>query len=467
MQERQPYEEQLKRQLSELPLPDENVAWADMSRRLDDEKRRRFIPPFTTGCLLWGFIGLLVLTIGWWILRPDNKSDKKKEIITKLGSSNKPSSEPDRPLDSVNGNISRRSPSTIDSPLSSNNSVGKVNGSTHDSETEILIKTQNASKKKRVTNQVTLLAKIQGPKVIITNQAKPVIKNQQQPDSIDKTDTKEIIPTSTIPDSPASQKLPPVKDSITKKYLDTIVQRKDIEPLKASEKNKKDSTKKKNVSFSVGLAMHQQLPLDSQNAVPYNSLGRKGTVADYIPSIYLRMYKENKWFLQSEFRYGAPQYTREFEYSRKSELDTIPGAIIITTTSTKLKKTYYHQLPLTFNYFILPGLSVGSGLVWNKFSSAVSDQEIRKRLPGTQIDSLVSKGIISNRSADSNFVKSYFQALVETQFKWKRLSLGARYAFGLEPYIRFSLPGGTLREEKNKSLQVFLRFELWRSSPGK
>ena len=68
--------------------------------------------------------------------------------------------------------------------------------------------------------------------------------------------------------------------------------------------------------------MQQLLPVAGQKTVPYNSLGRKGTLADYIPSIYFRAIKEKKWFVQGEFRYGAPQYTKEFVYDQQQREDT-------------------------------------------------------------------------------------------------------------------------------------------------
>jgi len=172
------------------------------------------------------------------------------------------------------------------------------------------------------------------------------------------------------------------------------------------------------------------------------------------------MYKDGKWFLQSEFRYGAPQYNREILYSQKS--DSMATSSLIT--STKLKKTFYHQVPVSFNYFVLPNWSLGAGFVWNKFNSAVSSQDVIKHIAATGSDTVISLGtIVRNTAADSNFAKSYFQAIFETQYKWKRFSLGARYAFGLQPYLTFTLPGGTKQKENNKSLQVFLRYELWRS----
>jgi hypothetical protein len=208
------------------------------------------------------------------------------------------------------------------------------------------------------------------------------------------------------------------------------------------------------------LALQQQIPIDSQSATPYNASGRKGSLADYIPSVYFRFHKKEKWFFQLEFKYGAPQYTRAIQYYQKAVFDT--GTNSITTTSSRLKKTYYHQLPLTFNYHVMKNWTVGTGIVWNRFSSAVTEQSIRRSIQGGPQDSLISYGIIKVRS-DSVFARSYFQAVFETQYQWKKISIGARYAFGLEPYIRFTLPGGVRQEEKNSSLQVFLRYQFWKS----
>jgi hypothetical protein len=117
---------------------------------------------------------------------------------------------------------------------------------------------------------------------------------------------------------------------------------------------------------------------------------------------------------------------------------------------------------VSFNYYILPKLSLGTGVVWNKFYSAVYEQDITERNNITQIESTISKGIKQTKS-DTSLAKSYFQALFETQYKWKKFSIGARYSFGLEPYVTFTLPGSAPQEEKNSALQIFLRYEIWKS----
>src|SRR6266508_1028228 len=78
MNERLPYEEQLVQQLSDLPLPDENMAWADMKGRLEKDDKDRFIPFWLRGCFLWILFGILLLSLGWWIIRPEKWFKKKK-----------------------------------------------------------------------------------------------------------------------------------------------------------------------------------------------------------------------------------------------------------------------------------------------------------------------------------------------------------------------------------------------------
>src|SRR5688572_24846545 len=78
MNDRLPYEEQLAQQLNGLPLPDENMAWADMKRRLEDDDDNGIIPVWLRGCGLWGLLVILLIGIGWWIVRPDKWWRKKQ-----------------------------------------------------------------------------------------------------------------------------------------------------------------------------------------------------------------------------------------------------------------------------------------------------------------------------------------------------------------------------------------------------
>ena len=241
-------------------------------------------------------------------------------------------------------------------------------------------------------------------------------------------------------------------DTTKKNNKDTVV-KKNITKL--------DSTKQKHYYFGAGLALHQLIPVAGQKSNPYNSLGRKSSLRDYIPSVYLRLYNDKKWFIQSEFRYGAPQYTKDIIFVPKKIIDT--SFAVVTSESKTVKKTFYHQLPVSFNYFILPGLSVGTGITFNKFSSAIVQQDINKSNNITQIDSLVSSDLVTQKKADSNFAKTYVQALFETAISMEAIFCWCTVFIWIAAIFRIYVTGWIQRKEKNSSLQIFIRYELWQS----
>jgi hypothetical protein len=492
MSDRLPYEEQLNLQWNELPLPDENMAWADMKRRLEDDDDAAPVAWWKRGCALWGLLSLLILALGWWLLRPEKwliDKKRKQEISVQqqadsLSNKNK-INEKDAPIIEDGNNENEIKKNVID-PVEQNrgDSLGiakspgtKNKNSVNTNETtnsEIAINVNPAAvQKKDKPRPVRNTVKKDNPSQAVSTKSTKTNDQEQNPVvamQVDKPATD--APEKRVTDEPVKQIATGVDSPLKKTtVIDTV--KKSAEPEKPAAKpaNRQDSAKKKAIFFSGGISVNQQLPIDGQTATPYNSLGRKGTLLDYIPSVYFRLNKQvndkDKWFLQAELRYGAPQYAKSgLVYGQVIVPDTGTNSPYDTVTSSVLKKTYYHQLPVTFNYFILPNWSVGGGFVWNKFSSAIAEKEIKKRNRVTGVDSPSVKTAIekiSDSASASVFSKSYFQAVIETQYKWKRFSLGARYAFGLDPYIRFTLPGGTQQQERNSSLQIFLRYELWKS----
>jgi hypothetical protein len=489
MNERLPYEEQVAQQLTDLPLPDENHAWDDMKRRLEEDDDSGIIPIWLRGCGPWALGALLLLAIGWWIIRPEkwwnkkqetesittnNKKENKNNIVTgiKTGDTTR-ITKPNNEKKSNDKSGETLTITSIDSSLTTVNKRPKK--SLQKKNAEVLVETIDPGTKKKKESKQSQTIKSGSVKTkqrVNKNQ-----DNQIEPGQIDisierankKKDTSSLVEINTRPvisnkDSASVTTIPAgKKDSVAKiNPVDSIATKTD-EPIVKTNEPKKDSSKPKTISFSAGVAMHQLLPVDGQKPAPYSSQGRKSSLADYIPSVFARMYKNDKWFIQLEFRYGAPQYTKNLLYSQQSVLDTNGGVNFTRITSQNLKKTFYHQIPLSFNYFVLPNWSLGSGIVWNKFYSAISEEEINRKNNITQADSIISKKILATRNDTSSaFSKSYFQLLFETQYRWRRFSIGARYSFGLQPYIKFNLNGAN-QEERNRSLQVFLRYELWKS----
>ena len=381
MNKRSPYEEQMAEQLKQVSLPDENMAWADMRRRLDKDDDDRFIPFWLNGCLLWTLLAVVILTLGWWIVRPENWFERKKVESHKIPANR---SEEER-----QNNLSQKTKLQQDSTIFFEGSLKQQNGhiQNHTKEGKGRISRKENSgtlaqnKNRTKQNEKNSSEKVK-PNSLVSYNRNPVAKtNQDDGENSDLSQHQNIVEDSI--EAVDDQKVAIMKANPEEEKKDSISQNTQAKPVK------RDSSES-SFSFAAGFSLHQQLPINGQKFVPYNSEGRKGTLADYIPSVYIRMYKRNNWFIQTEFRYGAPQYTKEFLYQQKQKIDSM----FVTTQSTSLKKTYYHQLPLTFNYFVSKNLSVGTGIMWNKFVSAISSQDNVQHNNLTGTDSIITKGTI-------------------------------------------------------------------------
>ena len=213
--------------------------------------------------------------------------------------------------------------------------------------------------------------------------------------------------------------------------------------------------------WSAGAGVQQQIPVGGQMITGYGKSGNTNALADYIPSVYLRMEKLGKWFAQAEFSYGAPQPVNEFSFKRKSVLDN--NFTTITTTTVRLKKTYYHQMPLSFNYYILPKWSVGVGGMYSLLQRAVAEQEISTKNRLNEQLAFSTQVMPIKGFTDSFLYKSQLHWLLQTDYQLGKFSFGIRYTRDVQPYIKYTLPNGEMDERKNWSLDFLVRFRLWQS----
>ncbi|MBO9657478.1 MAG: hypothetical protein J7527_01505 [Chitinophagaceae bacterium] len=525
MSERLPYEEQLPQHLRDLRLPDEDAAWADMKRRLDEDDDDGAIVWWRKGCALWIGLGLLIalLITGWWYFNREkndrtasgytanDQSGKKgtgvtdSDTLTNISTDNQTIPLPVIPNDSLSHPLQDPLPDTIASARKRGATVRrnlqqqtmqrntvkskKQTGSGNNETNQVIKKSPASPKPSEKTNATdTPLAEntdlpvaatknfpVDSIKHFVAGDSLPRIKETvvRSPDKWPVDSIKAFVTKDTVvqanSDSIATIRqdwpIDSIKafvtgDSIRHQINDSTTLQTDSLPLKDSSVNKTDSTEKE-FFLSAGLALTQQIPIAGQKAVPYSSQGRNFSITDYIPSLYFRLNKKHRWFIQGEFRYGAPQYTKPVTYSVTQ--DTV-GSMVIKNEKS-LQKTYYHQLPISFNYYVTRDWALGAGLVWNRFSKSIFEDSRFRRDPLSPLDTLFSKEtMISKDPASQGLSRSYFQALIESQYQWKKFSFGARYTFGLSPYLKFSLPGEAERKERNQSLQFFIRYNLWTKS---
>lgn len=510
MTERLPYEEQLAQQLQQLPLPDENKAWEDMKRRLEeDDDDGVVLPWWRRGCGLWVALLLLLLAGGVGLLwKRDYTSGNKEETGKQTGihiDSKKSGSHslnkqqlPVYPADStpliaadsitasglisidsaINNRVLPTHSSTSTSDLSRQPSSSTGNKTNEAGTAQVDIQVNNpgiAGRPKPKTKSTNKLTHTRPDKTGITTTT-PAIKKKT---GTSPADTQQVV-TATLSPSIHSNIAPSAvkPDTISEKNSDSSQQKKtakaappeiDTIPQKKKTTTADSSRVKKKYYFAAGIGLQQLVPIDGQTGVPYSASGRKGTLGDYIPSVYARFVRKDKWFIQGEFKYGAPQSVKELTYSSATRIDTNPqGLDVRVITARHLKKTYYHQLPFSFHYYPVRGLSVGAGVVWNKFVSAIYEENENRFTFVTQYDTTISQ--IKKADRDTNggeFAASYFQGMAELQYQWRRFTAGARYSFGLQPYITYTIANQPQRNERNKALVLLLRYEIWRSKSGR
>jgi hypothetical protein len=485
MNERLPYEEMMDQQWNDLPIPDQEQSWEKMKLLLDeDDDHRRIIPPvLLPGCGGWALILLAVLIGFWFFAHPErwfsheNKSAQQKEKHS-VDSSGRIEVNPTS-VDTIHGLPADKKEAVAiqqkNQRLSGKNETGDTSisasvqnrsnghsiagsakvGISTERGLEKQVKSGSGKKPKQAVQQTKTGIRVTGSGTGQENINRDTVK-KQEPAVIEK-GSKNI-------DSLINTQVTGFAKSVTQQTDSTKKDSVKTE-TRPVEKNKTEEQKKK-FYFSAGIGLQQQIPMNGQKATPYNIYGRKGSLADYIPSVYLRLHRPDKWFLDGGFRYGAPQAVKEVNYSTTAftVFDTSGQQTISTTTTTtsRLKKTFYHQVPFSFNYQLMPHLSIGTGLLYSRFHGAVSEVEVHKTR--NQVDSLVSKKLVQvPPKSDSFFTRSQIHLLFQTEYEWRRLGIGLRYTRGLQPFLKYTDAAGVLKQEKNTSLQLFLRFRVWNS----
>lgn len=482
--------DKLDQQFNDLPMPDEEASWQKMKEMLDDDDDSIVPPPvFLKSCLGWGILLLAGLTIVWLIVRPE-KWWAETEKTNQTSSSNKIEKE------TVNGN-------QVENATKPKQNAGEKNNGQETNPSQPLNETDETkvvtgSRPKEVISRIKIEEGKQKEKNIAThrvfvNNQKLVVKRKQnnvlkiqktvlskelkQPIKINKEKTDKI--ESKDIDHPLSNQ-PQDKTSTgintnekNSKETDTVITSTNKPPISDSIKTNadqpKDSLEQKTVKpkqkkllLIAGIGEQQLIPIAGQTTVPYSRYGRKGSLADYVPSVFVQVQKQRKWFVQTEFRYGAAQSVKELSYNQNTKYDAASNNV--TTTTMRLKKTYYHQLPVSFNYFLVSNLSIGVGGMYSHFYGAVTEKEVTTFNTQTQAVSSIKQIIPVKHFTDSFLYKTQVHALLQADYHWKKFSFGLRYTKDIQPYIKYTKPDGTVDEEKNQSLQFIFRYRFWQSA---
>ncbi|MEO8710667.1 MAG: hypothetical protein ABI405_01020 [Parafilimonas sp.] len=218
------------------------------------------------------------------------------------------------------------------------------------------------------------------------------------------------------------------------------------------------SLKQKHFFVEAGIQLKQQIPIGGQKIIAYNYSGDKQLFKDYIPSFFIRFEKGKQWFLQAEFSYATPNLIKQFSYSRQTKADYSLSTVTVITAS--LQKNYYSKIPLSFNYYVKPHWSIGTGIIYNWFHGAVAEQETTTNDIKAGTFNTVKTMMPFKNFTDSFLYKNQASLLLQTGYSLKRWSFILRYEKGIQPYIKYTLPDGTIESRKISSLELNIGYRF-------
>ena len=169
----------------------------------------------------------------------------------------------------------------------------------------------------------------------------------------------------------------PLQDTITTAKTDSI--KKIPQKRKISEAKPRDSTanmvKKKGdreeygKGWEAAIGLNQVFPVGRQQGSNYNSGGTTGALGDYIPVPIGRYYFSRKSYVQAELQFNSPQYTSSVLASQSSSTG-LGGSQ--DQNSIFIKKLFYFNLPVSFQYSPVRNLFIGAGLQFSLLTNGVA-----------------------------------------------------------------------------------------------
>ena len=461
MSEKLPYEEAFERQMNDLPSPYEEESWLKMKILLDEEKDRKVPFVLFKNVKAWVLLALLLVAGTWLVFRPFN-APKEKTITSenKVGLPQKNTTIPSPKVENKSQVTNPPVSKTI-REYANDQKINSVN-TTHSDETQETFVQQKTRFSKNKATSFRLRNPLNGTylsstkKATVKKQSGNIDKNLPHEEDSSAGSITKNVPAETILSSPA-EKQPQLKNTLK----DSISPVATITVKDSTSTKKADASNGKRYIISAGIGLQQSIPVSGQQAVHYGHKGNNSTISDYIPSLYVRIEKEKKWFAETGFSYGSPQLVKQFAYSQHTNAG-VTNAII--TTTLRLKKTFYSEVPLSLHYYLKPNWSAGMGAMYSWFHGAIAEKETLTKNIQTQEQTVVKEIVPITGYTDSFLYRSHTYLLLQTDYHWQKFSMGLRYAKDMQPYIKYTLPDGSIKDQKNWSLEFIVRYRLWKQA---
>ncbi len=226
-------------------------------------------------------------------------------------------------------------------------------------------------------------------------------------------------------------------------------------------------------TFAVGLSLPMGFPIGDQQPLAYNSQAGVNTISDYIPSPHFQYHFNNKTYVQAGVQFKAPQFIHPLLLYQNQTRYAAGPDIMEEVTNITARKLYYFNIPLTIYHSPLKNFYMGTGLQYSNLLSGVAQYEqLKKRYSAggpvqEEYESHFSK--FKNDFLSSRLNGSEVRLLVDMSYYWSRFTVGLQYSQAFNNYVSIQVnpPLSPYVFDKNKSLQFYLRYNIWEDKKRK
>jgi hypothetical protein len=225
-------------------------------------------------------------------------------------------------------------------------------------------------------------------------------------------------------------------------------------------------------TFAVGLSLPLGFPVGDQQPLAYNRKAGVNTISDYIPSPHFQYHFNKKTYVQAGLQFSAPQFIRPVLLYHDQQM--IPGPNMREqTVSITARKLYYFNLPLTIYHSPLRNFYMGTGLQYSSLLSGIAHYEkIQRRInPVGPAQEYMREDYFTRFKHDSlsnRLNSNEVRLLIDMSYYWSRFTVGLQYSQAFNNYVSFQVtPNSAYQFDKNKSLQFYLRYNIWEDKKRK
>lgn len=215
-------------------------------------------------------------------------------------------------------------------------------------------------------------------------------------------------------------------------------------------------------TLAFGFSLPLGFPLGDQKPGAYNINAKPNTISDFIPVPHMQYHVNNKVYLQTELQFMNPQFIQPvLLFQNKTEY---ASTNTVHYNSVYARKLYYFNVPVGIHYSPFPHFYLGTGLQFSSLVSGVALREETSSTIGSASSTLISQQYskFKNDTLANRIDNSEFRLMLDANYYWKQFTVGLRYNQALSNYVNFRLNTvSPLFTDKNKSLQFYLRYNLW------